>query len=421
MTSLFVIFIALALAAGFVAMVMDDPGYVLITIPPWNIEMSLALFLLLLLLIFAIVYLLVRFLARLWHSPSAVNAWRTGRKHDKARRLQTQGIMRVIEGDWEQAERQLLNYVNETDTPALNYLGAAHAAQGRGDFKKRDEYLNQALKRDPDQAVAIGLTEATLQYRSGQYDQAGKTLERLRIRAPRNKRVLGLSVKVLEQTQDWPTLHNLLPGVRKQRAAPEEEIDRLQKLSSRRLLTDSTQEDTLKKTWRSLSRNERNNPELLATYAQRLIDQGQNQQAEELVRKSIQRNWDPNLVRMYGRIRTEKPALQLKYAEKWAAGHKDSPELMLSLAQIALNNELWGKAREYLEACIDCGGTVEAYRELGHLLEQLDEKEKALDLYRRGIEQATPRDVTPVPAPVMTDDQDSGEGEADILPDSEAR
>lgn len=419
MTPLFLIFIALALAAGFVAMVMDDPGYVLITVPPWNIELSLALFLLLLMLFFALVYLLVRFLARLWHSPRTVKKWRTGRKHDKARHLQTQGIMRVIEGDWEQAERQLLNYVSETDTPALNYLGAAHAAQGRGDFDKRDEYLALALKRDPDQSTAIGLTQATLQYRSGQYDQAGNTLERLRIRAPKNKRVLGLSVKVLEQTQDWPTLHNILPGVRKLDAAPAEEIERLQKLSSRRLLTDSTQDEALKKTWRSLTREERNKPELVATYAQRLIDQGQNQQAEELIRKSVQRNWQPELVRMYGRIRTDNTATQLKHAEKWAAGHKDSPELMLSLAQISLNNELWGKAREYLEACIESGGTVEAYRELGHLLEQLDEKEQALDLYRRGIEQATPRDVTPAPA--GNPGQDGAGDDTESLLGSEAR
>jgi len=418
MTSLFLIFIALALAAGFVAMVMDDPGYVLITVPPWNIEMSLALFLLLLLLVFAVIYLLARFLARLWRSPRAVRKWKDGRKHDKARHLQTQGIMRVIEGDWEQAERQLLNYVNETDTPALNYLGAAHAAQGRGDFDKRDEYLALALKRDPDQATAIGLTQATLQYRSGQYDRARDTLERLRIRAPKNKRVLGLSVKVLEQTQEWPTLHNILPGVRKLKAAPEDEIDRLQKLSSRRLLTDSTQDETLRKTWKSLSKEERNNPELLATYAQRLIDQGQNLQAEELIRKSIQRGWQPELVRMYGRIRVDNPAAQLKHAEKWAAAHKDSPELMLSLAQISLNNELWSKARKYLEACIESGGTAEAYRELGHLLEQLDEKEQALDLYRRGIEQASPRDVTAVPVEPVSDE---AEGDTEDLLGSEAR
>ena len=107
----------------------------------------------------------------------------------------------------------------------------------------------------------------------------------------------------------------------------------------------------------------------------------------------------------------DNPAAQLKHAEKWYADHKESPELMLRLAQISLNNELWGKARQYLEACIECGGTVEAYRELGHLLEQLDEKEQALDLYRRGIEQATPREVTPVAAAPAPDEAQAESGD----------
>jgi HemY protein len=421
MTALFLIFIALALSAGIVAMVMEDPGYVLITIQPWSIELSLALFLLLIFVLFLVLYLVVRGLAKMWGSPHAVNQWRAGRTQDKARQLQTRGIMQVIEGDWEQAERHLLSYISATDTPALSYLGAAHAAQGRGDFRKRDEYLAQAIDSDPDQTTAIGLTQATLQYRSGQYEQAGNTLKRLRNRAPKNKRVLGLSVKVLEQTQDWQTLHDILPSVRKQKAAPELEIDRLLQLSSRRLLTHAEQDNELNQTWRSLSREERNNPELLATFAQRLMDQGLQQQTEELVRKSIQRKWDPNLVRLYGRIRSDNPAAQIKYAEKWTADHKDSPELMLSLAQISLNNELWGKARSYLEACIECGGTVEAYRELGHLLEQLDEKDTALDLYRRGIDQATPRDVTPAATPEVPADSTNPVDQTHTILDSETR
>ena len=57
MTPLFLILIALALAAGFVAMVTEDPGYVLITIQPWSVELSLALFLLLILVLFLVLYL----------------------------------------------------------------------------------------------------------------------------------------------------------------------------------------------------------------------------------------------------------------------------------------------------------------------------------------------------------------------------
>ena len=400
MTLLFLLFIAMALAAGFVVMVMQDPGYVLITLKPWSIELSLALFLTLLVIFFVVVYFLIRTAVKVWRSPRALSEWQTGRSQNKARKLQTSGIMRVIEGDWQQAERLLLSHLSQTDTPALNYLGAAHAAQGRGDYKKRDLYLAQAIDSDPDQAIAIGLTQATLQYRSGQYEQASETLKRLRSRSPKNKRVLGLSVKVLEKTQDWPSLQQIMPAVRKQQAAPDSEIDRLQQLANRQLLTHAAENGGLQQVWRSLSREERNDPELLATYAQRLMSQDAHKEAEELLRKSIQRKWEPKLVRLYGQVRTDDPAAHLKRAEQWAATHKDSPELMLSLAQISLNNELWGKARSYLEACINFGGTVEAYRELGHLLEQLDEKEKALDLYRKGIEQAAPETPINISIPV---------------------
>ena len=391
MTLLFLIFIAMALAAGFVLMVMQDPGYVLITLKPWSVELSLALFILLIAALFVVMYLLLRLIVGLWRSPRSLSNWREGRTQNKARQLQTKGIMQVIEGDWHQAERHLLSYINKTDTPALNFLGAAHAAQGRGDLKKRDEYLSQAIDSDPGQTVAIGLTQAILQYRSGQYELADQTLKRLRRRSPKNKRVLGLSVKVVEQLQDWEQLLELIPKARKQKAVPELEIDRLQQLANRRMLTHTSSEGELHQYWRSLSRDDRNDPGVLGAFAERLMEQGDHKQAEELLRKSIRRKWEPQLVRLYGQVRTDQPAEQLKHAEQWALDHKHSPELMLSLAQISLNNELWGKARSYLEACINRGGTVEAYRELGHLLEQMNEKEKALDLYRQGIDHATPQ------------------------------
>lgn len=416
MTLLFLIFIALALAAGFVMMVMSDPGYVLITLKPWSIELSLALFIALLAALFVVLYFVIRTLVRTWQTPRNLNNWRTGRAHNKARKLQTNGIMRVIEGDWQQAERQLLRYLDKTDTPALNYLGAAHAAQGRGDHDKRDEYLAQAVNCDPGQAIAIGLTQATLQYRSGQYEQASATLAQLRSRAPKNKRVLGLSLKVLEQTEDWASLQQIIAPARKQKAAPELEIDRLQQMANRKLLTHAAEGGELHQLWRSLSRSQRDNPELLATYAERLMQQGMYLQAEELLRKAIKHRWDSKLVRLYGHVRAPDSAAQLKHAEQWALDHKDNPELMLSLAQISLNNELWGKARSYLEACIACGGTVEAYRELGHLLEQLDEKENALDLYRRGIEHAAPSLGTDAPAEGEALVEKMKPGEKDLEP-----
>ncbi|MDH3280584.1 MAG: tetratricopeptide repeat protein, partial [Gammaproteobacteria bacterium] len=82
--------------------------------------------------------------------------------------------------------------------------------------------------------------------------------------------------------------------------------------------------------------------------------------------------------------------------------HGDDPHLLLSLARICIANELWGKARSYLETSIAKHGPAEAYQELGRLLEQLGEPQKALSYYRKGLETAAPKEINPLPAPAAT-------------------
>ena len=396
MNTLLITLIALALAIAFALLVMQDPGYVLITLKPWSIELSLTLFLVILAVVFVVLYLSLRALVRMWNAPGNLQQWRARNLKTKAHKLQTRGIMGLIEGNWDKAERQLLSHLTHSDTPALNFLGAAQAAQGRGDLAMRDRYLAQAYEADPSQAAAIGLTQATLQYRSGQHEQALATLKRLRQRVPKNPKVLGLAVKVMAELQDWQGLLEILPDARKHNGVPAAQADELQAAAGRQLLTHTPQSDQLESVWQAMPRGTRNEPELVAAFAKRQIELGNMSQAEEVLRKAIRREWRPELVRLYGLVKLTEPARQLKVAEKWAQDHPDSPELMLTLAQLSINNELWGKARAYLEACIGGGGSVEAYRELGHLLEQLDERDAALDYYRDGLDQALPRDNQPI-------------------------
>lgn len=399
MKSLLITLVALALAVAFALLIMEDPGYVLITLKPWSVELSLTFFLVLLAVVFTLIYLAIRLLVRTWNTPRDVQRWNKQRLTTKAHKLQTSGMMGVIEGDWKKAERQLMSHLANSQTPALNYLGAAHAAQGRGDLEQRDRYLALAHKADPGQAVAIGLTQATLQYRSGQTELALATLRNLRGRAPKNSKVLGLSLKVMAELEDWKGILDTLPAARKHGGIPVEEADRLQSRANRQLLAHAPADQQLETTWQTLPREARHDAELLQTYVERQIELGNMQYAEELLRKEISRRWQPELVRLYGRVKGRDPARQLKVAEKWAADHEDSPELMLTLAQLSLNNDLWGKARAYLEACIGAGGSTEAYRELGLLLEQLDERDAALALYRDGLDRAVPHDQRPVALP----------------------
>ena len=90
-------------------------------------------------------------------------------------------------------------------------------------------------------------------------------------------------------------------------------------------------------------------------------------------------------MRLFGLVEGPDASKQLKRAEGWLAVHGEDPDLLLTAARLCLRNELWGKARSYLESVITLRPTPEAYQEYGRLLNQLGEGEAAADAFREGL------------------------------------
>ena len=112
---------------------------------------------------------------------------------------------------------------------------------------------------------------------------------------------------------------------------------------------------------------------------------------------AIKSNWRGPLVRLFGLVEASDTTRQLKRAENWLKNHDDDPDLLLAAARLCLRNELWGKARSYLETVISLRPTPEAYQEYGSLLNQMGEADAAADAYRDGLGMvsATPRTAIP--------------------------
>jgi HemY protein len=367
----------------------EHPGYVLIARPPWSIEMSLTVFVLLSLggavLLFATLYLLVRLLK----IPRDVSRWRSRRSARQARQSLTQGLVRLAEGNWLEAEAQFIASMRHAEVPLLSYLGAACANQGQGNIEKRDEYLAGAHRAAPQGHLGIGLTQANLQYIAHQSEQALATLTELRTLAPKHKQVLKLLAQLYLELRDWTNLAELVPELRRQSVMTAREVDALELRAHRELLVltlPSGSLDVLKKAWNAVPKQLRRHPALVAIYARQLIAQNEMGTAETLLRPAIEQEWDEALVELYGQVRADAPGEQLETAESWLGPHPDDPKLMLTLGRLAIHNRLDQKARGYLERCLTLRGPIEAYRELGGLLERLGEKDRALACYRRGIE-----------------------------------
>lgn len=389
MKILILIIVVLFIAVVATLFAVDDPGYVLIARSPWSVEMPLTLFVPLLVVAFVALHLMWQLLRAILGLSSDVSRWRARRQSQKARQAQIRGLIRLAEANWSKAQAELTSALQQVDSPLINYLGAACASQAMGDTEKRDEYIALAQKNSPQDSLAIAMTQAHLYSWTEQHEQALATLSELRVQAPKHKHVLRLLLKTYLALHDWPSLSALIPELRKHKVLSAEALAELELQVNRELLMLSLPSgslEVLKRAWHEVPKALRQQASLIAIYANHLIKQNQMNEAEALLRAAINRNWNDELVELYGRARSDNPSAQLQTAEGWLPPRPEDPALLLTLGRLSLQNELWGKARSYLESSLKRRPSAQTYRELGALMQRLGEHEKALDYYRGGLE-----------------------------------
>jgi len=393
------VLITLAAAAALGLLALEDPGYVLISRTPYEIEVSLALAVVLAGIVLFAVYLVLRLFWAVLRMPRTAGRWRVNRRHALATQATLAGYSRLIEGEWEEAEEILSQRLGYGATPLLSALGAAYAAQQRADYDARDKYLLQARNQEPEHIEAVEITRARLLERAGQLDEARGVLEQLHEQGVRRRAVQGMLVELLQRQQDWPALESLFKDLKRSRILPEGEMKILNRDLQVRLLTSDARPDAGAQVWSRLSRQERRDPVLTAVHVRSLIDAGNMKQAEKILRKAINRNWDGGLVRLYGHIRYEPIDALLKQAENWRVTHADDPDLLITLARFQLELKARDKALLLLVEAARIGVSGETYMELGLLLESMGESAKALQCYRRGLQESH---ASPVSEPSST-------------------
>jgi HemY protein len=374
------------LASVTVALVaLPDPGYVLLGYGKYSVETSL----LVVLVVLGVLYLGLRLLAGLWHVPAKVQHWESQRHNQRLQRLFNGAVIDLAEGRLERAERRLARVVKSDNAPLQAYLSAARVAGQTGADARRDTYLELARQRNPGAEITVALTRAEILLSAAQLEQAQTVLTRLHNSVPRNGQVLQLLMQLYIQQQDWQQLRDLLPELRRSQVLDDRQWQQLAvKVYRERVLALSSTSDleVLKKGWKQLPPPVQQDEGLLAVYIEQLVRLGEHEQARQLLAARIREGWNQHLVYLYGDMQSADAPAQQNLAERWLEQHPQDPVLLLSLAKISLRNQLWGKARSYLEASIDLQPSAEAYSLLGTLLEKLEEPDKAAECYRKGVE-----------------------------------
>src|SRR3990167_5743924 len=251
-----------------------DPGYVLIAINHWTVETTLWFTILALIVSFAIGHHLLMMLAKIIQTPKNYHAWRARYNLRVAQEKTRQGLIEFNEGYWAKAKNHLIKALPNADTPLLNYLTAARAAQEMGDHKARDNYLREAQQSMPEAQIAVELTQAQLQLANKQWEQALATLRHLKDINPKHPYVLKLLIELYQEVKDWNSLIQLLPELKKYRVLTNTELDKryleayLQALNN---LQKQNQTEKITQFINELPKQLRHNPDIIAEYGSYLI------------------------------------------------------------------------------------------------------------------------------------------------------
>jgi HemY protein len=394
------ILLLVVIASAIMLISQYDAGYIYLRYLNWQFESSLTFTLLLLTTVFFIVMFIYGLIGGTVNIPRNIGRWQKHRNHLKAQKSTNEGLIALAEGNWDQAEKKLSRHARITRTPLINYLGAARAAQYLGAEKRRDNYLAQAHRNMPEAELAIGITQAELQYSHGQIEKALATLKHLQSITPRHKYVLHLLKKCCEQLKSWDDLLPLLPLLRQQKLYEKSEMDALEETIHMELLSSANDRIShLHKVWNTIPSHLRQKSRFISQYANELIDLGAVSECENILRNHLKNHWDPQLIRIYGLVQGDDLMLQLNSAEQWLKEYHRHPELNLSLGRISLKNQLWGKAKSYFEMSIHTEPRAETYYELGTLLQFMHEESAAAECFSNGLKLATKESTLNYPYP----------------------
>jgi len=380
------IFVIVALAA--VLLVRDDPGFVLLRYRDYSVETSLAFALVALVVVVVALYYCFRLLRGMWRLPTAMQHHSQNRRFGKARRQLNLGLIDLAEGRFEQAENHLMRLVDYSESPLVHYLSAARAAQLQGKHDARDSYLKAAHEANPDAELAIGVTQAELQLAHLQTEQALATLTHLRSIAPRHDYVLMLLARAYFELEDWQALVDILPDVRRKKLLKEKRLRQMELAGYRGVLErTSGNQQSFDKTWSILPKPLQADASMIGFYIDVMASQRwYSRSAEQLVVKSLEKQWDDGLIEVYGRFEASDANAQLVRSEKWLDDYDHNENLLLALGRISMRAHLWGKAQGYFEASIGIKATPAACMELAELLaHQLQQPEKAAEWYQQGL------------------------------------
>jgi HemY protein len=389
--------IFLLVTSGLVFLLWRGDGYLLIAYGTKTIEMTLWVAALLLVLAYLTLWFVRKLLLGGAEMARRFREMFLFGSVERAQKRAATGMVDYLTGDWMSAHKKLVRTLDKVEYPLANYIAAARSSFEMGDEAEAENILDKALTLAHSE-LPVALTRARLHVQSGRYEQAIAILKPIDIKIPRQAAVLDLMHHIYIAQKNWRALEELFPIMRKAKVLSNVEFEELEVwLACEKIQAQSVQSKVLliaerlpalQNLWKSFSRSLQKRSAVVTAYAQALMENYQDQEAEILARKALDNNWYEPLVNLYGRLQVKELHAQIRTMEQWLKAKPQDPALLLGMGRLMLRNQQWELAREYFQRSLNLQKSLEASMEMSSLMEKLGEHQRANEFYRLGIELA---------------------------------
>jgi HemY protein len=374
------------LATGLTLLATLNSGYVLIALPGQRIELSLNFALVLVVFGFVAAYSLLRLLVTTIELPARVARFRAARRRESAQHALIEALHEFFAGRYARAEKSAVRAVELGGPADIGTVVAAHAAHGLRAQERRDAYLDRlaADPAKPDAVKAVSTAKMLLDDRRPE-----EALAALATLPVKHTAALRLELRARQRIGQWDQAPALIDQLEKRGVFSADQADAERRHAWRQLIErQSGDASGLAELWKRVPERYRRETSVATVAAAAYQGHGKCAEAQAIIERSLDTEWDSGLVNLYGECRGPDTLRQIECAERWLKQHREDGTLLLALGRLCAQQQLWGKAQSYLEASIAIEPTYSAHLELAQLHDRLERVEQARTHYRASLELA---------------------------------
>lgn len=367
---LFIVAVAVVLGANYYN------GDVYIVVEQTLMRINLHLFVCLIILTVVLLYLLLRIVMGFVHLPSQWQHWRVNHKRHQVETALNNAGLAYFEGKYQLAQREaerVLRNKQGHNSRALALLLAAHSADQMNDLTKRDGYLQEMAKLPEKQQLSRYLLLAQSALVQGKAVDAKNALDAAMKISPNLTQVAKMQLRY-----DWDQRdpHGVLQQVDKLSRADalsDSEQTLYRYWAYQQLLAMANDPTELKNSLKLIPVDDRETT-LCVDIVKKYLQLGMYPQALKWVKKNYPSSFNPALLPLFNQANqyssTTEQQRSTEVAEKWLEYRSQDPALLLLLGELSYEQQLWGKARSYLEASLKITNNNVARLLLAKVLEQ---------------------------------------------------